>query len=142
MFLPALNLTYTDRASMAASVEVRVPCVDKEVVAAAFGLRGSDRVRGRTQKHALKKVAEQWLPRDVVYRPKSSFGMPLRAWTTHDLRESIHDLLPYGRLVRDGFLDGGAVRALIEANEAGHADHAQAIWQLLTLEHWLRRTSS
>ncbi len=141
MFLPALNLTYTDRASMAASVEVRVPFVDKHVFAAAFGLRGSDRIHGRTQKHALKKVAARWLPKDLIHRPKSSFGMPLRAWTTRDLRETIHDLLPAGRLVQDGYLDGDAVREIIRANESREADHAQAIWQLLTLEHWLRHSA-
>jgi asparagine synthase (glutamine-hydrolysing) len=142
MFLPALNLAYTDRASMAASVEVRVPFVDKVVLAAALGLHGSDRIRGRTQKYALRRLARSWLPREIIYRSKSSFGMPLRAWTTGHLRPVINDLLPTGRLVQDGYLDGGAVRELIRANEVGEADHAQAVWQLLALEHWLRRSAS
>jgi len=64
--------------------------------------------------------------------------MPLRAWTTRDLREVINDLLPRGVLVSRGYLDESAVRTLIKRNERGEADHAQAIWQLLTLEYWMQ----
>jgi asparagine synthase (glutamine-hydrolysing) len=137
-FLPALNLAYTDRASMAASVEVRVPFVDVKVVAAAARLAGRDRIRGRIQKHALKKLAERWLPRSIVHRPKSSFGLPLRTWTMRDLREPIRDLLERGELVSRGYVDRRTLDGLLAANERGQADHAQAIWQLFTLEHWFR----
>ena len=138
MFLPALNLAYTDRASMAASVEVRVPFVDRDVVAAAFGLRGRDRIRGAVQKVALKRVAERWLPHDLVHRPKSSFGLPLRAWTARDLRGELDATLPEGALVSRGYLDGATLRRMIDDNARGRADHAQALWQLLTVEHWMR----
>ena len=66
MFMPGLNLTYTDRASMAASCEVRVPFVDPVVFEAAFALPGSEKIRGRTQKAALKDVARAWLPDAVI----------------------------------------------------------------------------
>lgn len=138
MFLPALNLAYTDRASMAASVEVRVPFVDREVVTAAFGLGGRERIRGNMQKVALKRIAERWLPRDVVHRPKSSFGLPLRAWTARDLRGELEDKLADGALVHQGYLDGAVIRRMIEHNAHGRADHAQALWQLLAVEHWMR----
>jgi asparagine synthase (glutamine-hydrolysing) len=138
MFLPALNLAYTDRASMAASVEVRVPFVDRDVVAAAFALRGRERIRGRVQKVALKQVAERWLPRDLVHRPKSSFGLPLRAWTARDLRGELDATLPDGALVQRGYLDGAVIRGMIDHNASGRADHAQALWQLLAVEHWMR----
>jgi asparagine synthase (glutamine-hydrolysing) len=138
MFLPALNLAYTDRASMAASVEVRVPFVDRDVVAAAFGLRGRERIRGGVQKVALKRVAERWLPHDLVHRPKSSFGLPLRAWTARDLRGVLEATLPDGALVSHGYLDGAVIRRMIDHNASGRADHAQALWQLLAVEHWMR----
>ncbi|HET9620910.1 MAG TPA: asparagine synthase (glutamine-hydrolyzing) [Kofleriaceae bacterium] len=138
MFLPALNLAYTDRASMAASVEVRVPFVDRDVVAAALGLRSRDRIRGGVQKVALKRVAERWLPRDLVHRPKSSFGLPLRAWTARDLRGELEATLGDGALVSRGYLDGDVVRRMIDHNARGRADHAQALWQLLAVEHWMR----
>jgi len=138
MFLPALNLAYTDRASMAASVEVRVPFVDRDVVTAAFGLRGRERIRGGVQKVALKRFAERWLPHDIVHRPKSSFGLPLRAWTTRDLRGELEATLPDGALVSQGYLDGAVIRRMIDHNTNGRADHAQALWQLLAVEHWMR----
>ena len=98
LFMAGLNLTYTDRASMAASVEVRTPFVDLIVAAAAFSIRGSDKIRGRTAKAALKDAAEDWLPQEIVHRPKASFGAPLRAWVRNDLRELIGDVLVGGEL--------------------------------------------
>ena len=77
LFLPGLNLAYTDRASMAASTEVRVPFVDTEVVRAAFSLPGSAKMHHRSGKVVLKEVAERFLPNEIVYRPKASFSAPL-----------------------------------------------------------------
>ena len=82
MFLPGLNLAYTDRASMAASTEVRVPFVDPKVFRAAFSRAGGTRFPARSGKIALKRAAEAWLPKEIVYRPKASFSAPLRAWVT------------------------------------------------------------
>ena len=70
LFLTGLNLTYTDRASMAASTEVRVPFVDPIVFQAAFSLSANQKIRGRNQKVALKEAALAWLPPDIVHRPK------------------------------------------------------------------------
>ena len=100
LFMAGLNLAYTDRASMAASVEVRVPFVDKIVAQAAFTIPGRDKIRGRVQKAALKDAAERWLPNEIVHRPKASFGAPLRAWVRNDLRELISDVLVGGELVQ------------------------------------------
>jgi asparagine synthase (glutamine-hydrolysing) len=139
MFMPGLNLTYTDRASMAASTEVRVPFVDVEVFSAAFSPSGRDKIHGRHQKVALKRAALQWLPPEVVHRPKASFSAPLRAWVSHDLREVVDDVLLAGRLVRDGLLQGPALHRLVEQDRADRQDRAAQIWQLLTLELWYRR---
>ena len=102
LFLPGLNLAYTDRASMAASVEVRVPFVDPLVAQAAFSIGGSDKIRRRQGKVALKQAAESWLPREIVYRPKASFSVPLRAWVRNDLQPIINDVLMEGELTRIG----------------------------------------
>ena len=97
LFLPGLNLAYTDRSSMSASTEVRVPFVDPYVFRAAFSFRGAQKIRGRTQKVPLRHVAEDRVPRDVLDRPKASFGAPLRAWVTNDLGPLIDDVLLDGR---------------------------------------------
>src|ERR1019366_3961118 len=91
MFLPGLNLAYTDRASMAASVEVRVPFVDPAVVKAAFSLPAAAQIRGRATKAAPQEDAPPGLPAEIVHRPKASFGAPLRAWISHDLAEMVDD---------------------------------------------------
>jgi asparagine synthase (glutamine-hydrolysing) len=142
LFLPGLNLAYTDRASMAASVEVRVPFVDPAVARAAFSLRGSAKIRGRQGKFALKQAAESWLPRKIVYRPKASFSAPLRAWVRGDLQEVIHDVLVGGELVISGMIRRDALMQLISDEQAGREDRSKQIWQLLTLEQWYRNAQS
>jgi asparagine synthase (glutamine-hydrolysing) len=139
MFLAGLNLAYTDRASMAASTEVRVPYVDKEVAAAAFAIPGSAKIAGRERKAILKKAAEAWLPKEVVYRPKGLFSAPLRAWIRRDLSEMVEDLVAGGNLVTSGMVDKQVVRGMIDDDRRGAADRSKEIWQLLTLEVWYRQ---
>jgi asparagine synthase (glutamine-hydrolysing) len=139
LFMAGLNLAYTDRASMAASVEVRVPFVDKVVAEAAFTIPGKDKIRGRVQKAALKDAAEAWLPREIVHRPKASFGAPLRAWVRNDLRELIGDVLVSGELVDLGLVRKQPLLQLIADERAGRADNAKQIWQLLSMELWYRQ---
>ena len=142
LFMAGLNLTYTDRASMAASVEVRVPFVDRIVAAAAFSIPGTDKIRGRKQKAALKDAAENWLPAEIVHRPKASFGVPLRAWVRNDLRELIGDVLVSGELVEAGMLRRKALERLIADDREGRQDNAKQIWQLLSMELWCRNARS
>jgi asparagine synthase (glutamine-hydrolysing) len=142
MFMAGLNLTYTDRASMAASTEVRVPFVDPVVFSAAFSLPGAEKIRGRTQKAALKDAARAWLPDEVIDRPKASFGAPLRAWVTHDLTELIDDVLLGGELVGTGFLRHEPLTRLVEDQRRGRRDESKQIWQLLSLELWYRNARS
>jgi asparagine synthase (glutamine-hydrolysing) len=142
LFLPGLNLAYTDRSSMAASVEVRVPFVDPQVFRAAFALHGEQKIRGRQGKLALKKAAEIWLPDEIVYRPKASFGAPLRAWIRNDLQQVIIDVLAHGKLVQSGMIREAPLRQLIKDERDGLHDRAKQIWQLLTLEMWYRNARS
>jgi asparagine synthase (glutamine-hydrolysing) len=142
LFLPGLNLAYTDRASMAASVEVRTPFVDPLVARAAFSIKGSDKIRRGRGKVALKRAAESWLPREIVHRPKASFSAPLRAWVRNDLQEVINDVLVGGELTGSGMIRADAVRRLIQDEQAGREDRAKQIWQLLTMELWYRNMRS
>ena len=142
LFLAGLNLAYTDRASMAASTEVRVPFVDPMVFRAAFSLPGNEKVHGRHTKVALRKAASRWLPDEIIRRPKASFSAPLRAWVSRDLKELVQDALLGGELVASGFLRAGAVEGLIHDDRSGQEDRSKQIWQLLTLELWHRRVRS
>ena len=138
MFLPGLNLTYTDRATMAASTEVRVPFVDVEVVRAAFRIPGRHKIEGRQGKAALKRAALGVLPREIVYRPKGLFSAPLRAWMSRDLAGLVRETVEDGLLVSSGLLDRAALRRLVEEDATGREDRSKHLWHIVTLEHWYR----
>ena len=142
LFLPGLNLAYTDRSSMSASTEVRVPFVDPEVFRAAFAFTGAQKIRGRTQKVPLRHAAEYLLPRDVLDRPKASFGAPLRAWVSNDLGPLIDDVLLAGQLVSSGFLRLPPLRRMVAEQRAGRSDQSKQLWQLLSMELWYRNATA
>lgn len=137
-FMNGLNLTYTDRASMAASVEVRVPFIDKEVVSLAMQIPGKFKYKNNQQKYILKKMAENYLPNNIIYRPKASFGAPIRSWISSDLKEMVGDLLNEDTVKRRGIFNPKDVKNLIEKDRSGKADNAYQIYYLLTLENWMR----
>ena len=93
VFLPEHNLTYVDKAAMAASVETRPPLTDCRVVAKMFTLPPRFRIRGSVQKWLLKKVSERYLPRAIVHRPKAPFNAPLRSWMRGPLASMVDELL-------------------------------------------------
>ncbi|CAL9336061.1 asparagine synthase (glutamine-hydrolyzing) [Streptomyces sp. enrichment culture] len=142
MFLPGLNLAYTDRSSMAASTEVRVPYVDVDVVRAAFAVPGDRKIVGRQGKAVLKEAAASVLPREIVYRPKGLFSAPLRAWMSRDLAPLVREVVDDGVLVRSGFLRRDALRRLVAEDAAGQRDFSKHLWHVLTLEYWYRGATS
>jgi len=136
MFMTGLNLTYTDRASMAASVEVRVPFIDKEVISLAMQIDGSLKFKKRQSKYILKKVAEKYLPHEIIYRPKASFGAPIRSWINNELKEMVDDLLSKEKVEKRNFFNYEFVKQLIDNDRKGLEDNAYRIYQLLTVELW------
>jgi asparagine synthase (glutamine-hydrolysing) len=139
LFMLGLNLTYTDRASMAASVEVRVPFIDKKLIEMAMQVDGSLKFKKGTSKYILKKMAERYLPHEIIYRPKASFGAPIRSWISGDLKPMVDDLLSERAVEQRGFFNYPFVKQLIDEDRKGIEDHAYRIYQLLTLELWCRR---
>jgi asparagine synthase (glutamine-hydrolysing) len=111
-FLPCLNLTTTDKTSMAANLEVRVPFLNYELVELAARMPADLKLRGLKRKYILKRVAEKLLPKEVVWRKKAGFGAPIRSWLRGPLRPMVDDLL-----------SEETVRSL-------------QVFQLLTLELW------
>jgi asparagine synthase (glutamine-hydrolysing) len=138
-FLADHNLTYTDKMAMAAGVEVRVPFLDLDLVEFAARIPMRLKQRGQEGKWVLKKAMEPYLPHDVIYRPKSGFGAPLRRWMRHELRELLGDLLSVDSLKRRGLFEPAAVQTLIAGNDAGKVDGAYTLLSLLCIEIWCRR---
>lgn len=138
MFMLGLNLTYTDRASMAASVEVRVPFIDKIVITKAMQVPGKLKFKDGESKYILKKAAEKFLPKKIIYRPKASFGAPIRSWISNDLKDMVDHLLSKESIEKRGFFDYHFVNKMIDNDRKGIDDNAYQIYQLLTLELWCR----
>lgn len=137
-FLSDHNLTYTDKMSMAAGVEVRVPFLDLDLVDFAAHIPARLKQRGSEGKWVLKKSMEPFLPHEVIYRPKSGFGAPLRRWMRHDLRELLGDLLSVDSLSRRGLFEPAAVQRLISDNDSGKTDASYILLSLLNIEIWCR----
>ena len=137
-FLPELNLAYSDKTSMAASVEVRVPLLDQQLAAFMRGIPAGMKIRGMKQKYLFKKAMEGILPHDVIWRGKAGFGAPIRNWLHGDLRPMIDDLLSEESLRRRGYFDVGAIARMRDEDRTGAADHTYRLWALITLELWMR----
>jgi len=137
-FLADHNLNYTDKMSMAASVEVRVPFLDNDLVEFAAQIPAKYKQRGKEGKWVLKKAMEPYLPHDVIYRPKTGFGAPLRSWMRFELRELLGDLLSEESLTRRGLFDPKAVQQLIIDNDSGTKDASYTLLSLLCIEIWCR----
>lgn len=138
MFMLGLNLTYTDRASMAASVEVRVPYIDREVIKLAMQIPGKEKYRHGELKYILKKSAEKILPSEIIYRPKASFGVPLRSWISEELSPMVADLLSEESINKRGVFNYQFIKNMIEEDKKGSEDYSYQIYQLLTVELWFR----
>jgi len=138
-FLTDHNLIYTDKMSMATGVEVRVPFLDLELVEFAARIPARYKQRGSEGKWVLKKAMEPYLPRDVIYRPKTGFGAPLRRWMRFDLRDLLNDVLGAQSLRQRGLFDSVAVQRLIQANHQGKVDASYTLLSLICIELWCRK---
>jgi asparagine synthase (glutamine-hydrolysing) len=137
-FLPDHNLTYTDKMSMVAGIEVRVPFLDLDLVQFASRIPDQLKQRGTQSKWVFKKAMEPYLPRNVIYRPKTGFGAPLRRWMQQDLRGLVGDVLSVASLKRRGLFEPQAVQQMIQANDSGEVDASYTLFSLLSIELWCR----
>ena len=135
-FLAAHNFLYTDKSSMATSIEVRVPFMDLELMRLAARVPERLQIKGGVTKYLLKKAMRRYLPNDVLYRSKTGFGAPLRKWINEDFQPIIAELLSERRLRQRGLFDPSGVWRMLEMNRLGRADHAYLIYALLNLEIW------
>ncbi len=135
-FMPALNLDTTDKTSMAANLEVRVPFLNVELVELAARMPPELKIKGFERKYILKRAAENLLPKAVVYRKKAGFSAPVRSWLRGALKPMVEDLLSENTIKRRGLFDPSEVQKIIAANERGREDFNHQVFQLLTLELW------
>ncbi len=140
-YLPGLILTKVDRASMASSLEMRAPFLDRRMVEWAqtvpVALKIPDAERGRT-KHLVRRALDGRVPDGLLDRRKKGFGTPLGRWFRKDLAAYAAEHLESSRLAADGWLDGPTVRRLLAAHRTRRRNFGEALWTLLALEVWYR----
>lgn len=138
-FLSEQNLTYTDKMSMAAGVEVRVPFLDRDLLEFAATVPSKYKLRGFETKWVLKKAMEVYLPKDIIYRPKTGFGLPLRQWLKDELKDFMHELLSEETIKKRRIFDYNEVTKLIKDTEEEKVDASYTIFSLMCIEIWLRK---
>jgi asparagine synthase (glutamine-hydrolysing) len=138
-FLPCLNLITTDKTSMAANLEVRVPFLNRQMIEFTARMPAELKLRGFKRKYILKRALERVLPRKVVWRKKAGFGAPIRSWLRGALRPLVDDLLSEETVKRRGLFRPAEVRRIIDLNLSGREDFNLQVFQLLNLELWQRQ---
>jgi asparagine synthase (glutamine-hydrolysing) len=142
IFMATLNLTYNDKMSMASSVEVRVPFLDRHLAEfVAWNVTPALRLKGRwrpTTKHIFREAMRPMLPQEVLEQPKAGFAAPIDYWLAHDLRPTVDDLLSESQVRRRGLFRPEEVRRYVDEHRRGAEDWSMQIWQLLTLETWMQ----
>ncbi len=135
-------LAKVDRASMAASLEVRVPFLDPEVFAFAWSLPMNFKIANGQGKLLLRRLLSRYVPPALFDRPKHGFSIPVGRWLRGELRDWAESLLSAERLDRDGFFDGKVVREYWDAHLSGRRDHDARLWTILMFQAWLDENSS
>ncbi|HKT40819.1 MAG TPA: XrtA/PEP-CTERM system amidotransferase [Rhodanobacteraceae bacterium] len=137
-WLPGDILTKVDRVSMAHSLEVRVPVLDHKLVEWASSLPPRLKLNHGEGKYVFKKALEPDLPRDVLYRTKMGFSVPLAAWFRGPLRESLQAAMRASALADSGWFAPAALDQLVTQHLSGRSDHSATLWKLLMLDAFLR----
>jgi asparagine synthase (glutamine-hydrolysing) len=132
-------LVKTDRASMAHSLEARVPYLDTVVTNLALALPTRHKIRGFSKKVLLRKAAAPLLPREIVHGKKRGFSIPAAAWLRGELEPFARETLSADVLRRQGFFDHGVVTRLLDDHVAGREDRSRQLWGLLAFTLWHER---
>jgi asparagine synthase (glutamine-hydrolysing) len=133
-YLPGDILTKVDRASMAHSLEVRVPLLDHKFVEWVGRIPSRLKLNGQEGKHIFKKSLEPYLSNDVLYRDKMGFGVPLAKWFRGPLRNRVNDTLVNGGLADCGLFNRDEMKRIVDKHSSGQQEHSALIWALLMFE--------
>lgn len=137
-YLPGDILVKVDRASMAHSLEVRVPILDHEFVEWVASLPSDLKLNGGEGKYVFKRALESQLPRDILYRPKMGFAVPIASWFRGPLRERVRAAVLGPRLLDSGIFNRRYLERLVRDHERGVSDHSAPLWSLLMFDGFLR----
>jgi len=138
-FLQDNMLVKIDRATMAASLEGRVPLLDREVVEFSARLPPNMKLKGLITKYILKKAVKRYLPKSIIHRSKKGFGIPLAKWFKADLKPFLLEIFEPGKIQKEGFFEPTAVSKLLNDHFEGKKDNRKPIYTLLNFELWYKK---
>jgi asparagine synthase (glutamine-hydrolysing) len=131
-------LVKMDRLSMAHSLEVRVPFMDRDLMEFACRIQPFNKLRGMRTKYVLKRALRGLLPHDIIHRRKAGFMMPVARWLSGEMRETVEDLCSPGAVSRTGLFDAAFVRQILDEHFQRRLDHRKHIYPLVCFMAWLR----
>jgi asparagine synthase (glutamine-hydrolysing) len=140
-FLVDHNLNYTDKMSMSVGIEARVPYLDTDLVQFVQRIPPTLKYKNGQTKYILKKVAERYLPKDIIYRSKTGFGAPIRKWINEDMTEILNYSLSKENIEKYGVFNYEKVWELIKRDKSGEIDASYTIWAILAINSWLKQFS-
>ena len=138
-YLPGDNLTKVDRASMAVSLETRLPLLSHQVVELSWRIPLVMKVRCGESKWLLKQVLYKYVPKELVDRPKMGFSVPVASWLRNELYDWASELLASDMLKENDLLNGEVIRKTWEQHIKGDMDHALKLWGVLMFLSWSER---
>ncbi len=139
MYLPDDLLVKIDRATMAASIESRVPLLDNRVIRFSKALPFEYKLKGMTHKYILKKLMKDKLPDSIINRKKKGFGIPLTKWLRHDFRHEAEMLLSKDSVESIGVFNYPYISRLLQEHIRGSRDNRKKLWPIIVLVKWLQR---
>lgn len=140
-YLPDDILVKVDRAAMGTGLETRIPLLDPRIVEFAWKLPLEMRIRAGQTKWPLRRLLDNYVPRVLIDRPKTGFGMPVAGWIRGPLRSWAEELLDSRRIEREGYLTAEPIRKRWIEHLSGRYDHSGFLWSVLMFEAWLEATA-
>jgi len=138
-YLPGDILTKVDRMTMAVGLEARVPLLDHKLIEfVCTRIPSNLKLKGLETKHILKRAVQNFVPPEILNRPKQGFGVPIDQWLNDKLRNRLRDTLTEPRTMQRGYVEPQYVNVLLDEHARGRRDHATELWTLFVLELWHR----